>query len=200
MARRLVRISNTAGSIAASTAVILIVSSSPAAAHVVESRKTSAWAVGLAIGGAVAAISGILASLAGRRKPGLGIFVAGIVLLSVAMSGFSLDSAPRSSPTQVKIVEPSWGATVSNPVRIKVDLVNGSLVPLDRTSGPPTEGHLHIYANGRAVGMFDDTEEEIELPPGRYVLQVEFTGADHKSFTPFVADTVEVEVVETKST
>lgn len=186
------------GFVVASAAATVAILAPPAGAHEVDSQRTSVWAVVIAAMGVLTAISGILLSFKGHRRPGLGIFVAGIVLLSVATTGFSFDSGPVSSPAEVEIVEPEWGATLTSPITVRIVLRNATIVPLDRTSGPPTEGHLHLYVNGRAIGMFADTAEVIELAPGRYVLQVEFTGADHHSFSPPVADVVEMEVVSEK--
>ena len=187
---------------AARTIVIFLAieaTASPAAAHAFGSSRTPAWGIAVVLGGLVSSLAGIGLSARGRRKLGLGAFAAGAALLSVAMTGFSLDTGSWTSPAQVKIVEPMWGSKVNSPVKLRVNLVNGTLVPLDRSSGPPTEGHLHVYANGRAVGMFVDLEEDLQLPPGRYVLQVEFVGADHHSFSPPVADTVEIEVLPNKA-
>ncbi len=176
-------------------AAVALLSAVPAGAHVLNEGGPTGWNFALASVGVVAVGTGIALSAKRRRRAGLGLFVVGIVSMTVAGSGPIFPPGPRSSPVRISIVEPQWGATVTSPVTVRIELTDGVLVPMDRTSGPPTEGHLHLYANGRAVGMFDKAEETIELPPGKYVLQVEFTGADHRSFEPFVADTVEFEVV-----
>ncbi len=167
----------------------------PVYAHTVSDGRATPLTVAITVGGILATAAGVLLAYRGRRKPGLGIFIAGVVLLSVAMTGLGLEGGSNSSPAKVRILEPAWGARVTSPFAVKVELTDGVLVPLDRTEGPPTEGHLHLYANGRAIGMYDEPEASVELPPGKYVLQVEFTGADHHSFSPPVGDTIEVEVV-----
>ncbi len=182
------------GALALAGALALLVAPS-ARAHVLNEGGPTGWNIALAVAGVAAIGAGIALSARRRRRPGLGLFVVGIIAMTVAGSGPIFPPGPRSSPVQIRIVEPQWGAKVTSPVTVKVELTDGILVPMDRTSGPPTEGHLHLYANGRAVGMFDKAEETLELPPGKYVLQAEFTGADHRSFEPFVADTVEFEVV-----
>jgi hypothetical protein len=171
---------------------------STALAHVAQAGRVSLSAVVLAAAGLAAVVAGIALSSRRRRRVGLGVFVTGIVLMSLATADFAIDTQPRRSPATVSIAQPTWGSKVSQRFEVVVDLANATLVPMDRTQGPPNEGHLHLYANGRAVGMYSETRFEVELPPGKYVLQVEFTGADHLSFDPPVADTVEVEVVPTE--
>lgn len=182
--------------VTAAATYMVVVWADGANAHMGQARGVSLSALILAGVAVILCVAGMALASRKKRRPGLVLFVAGIVGLTLAGADFYVDQAPVSSPAVVRIVEPTWGAKVPQRFDVAVQLDNGVLVPMDRTSGSPEEGHLHLFANGRAVGMYSETRFPVELAPGRYVLQVEFTGVDHLSFSPPVADTVEVEVVQ----
>lgn len=182
--------------VTAAATYMVVVWADGANAHMGQARGVSLSALILAGVAVILCVAGMALASRKKRRPGLVLFVAGIVGLTLAGADFYVDQAPVSSPAVVRIVEPTWGAKVPQRFDVAVQLDNGVLVPMDRTSGSPEEGHLHLFANGRAVGMYSEARFPVELAPGRYVLQVEFTGVDHLSFSPPVADTVEVEVVQ----
>lgn len=196
MPRRCRKLCSRAVAVVATAACTVVARPDGASAHVGQAGGVSVSALVLAGVAVVLCVAGMVVASRRKRRPGLALFVAGIVGLTLAGADFYVDQAPASSPAVVRIVEPTWGAKVPQRFDVSVQLDNAVLVPMDRTSGTPQEGHLHLFANGRAVGMYSETRFPVELPPGRYVLQVEFTGVDHLSFSPPVADTVEVEVVQ----
>jgi len=104
-------------------------------------------------------------------------------------SGSSPTPSPRpSSPAQVVILSPKNGSTVNGPtVRVRVRLTGAVIVPATTTHITPTQGHLHVYLDGKIVSMnFSDNATLPNVPPGRHLLDVEFVASDHLPFDPRV--------------
>mgnify|MGYP000147275496 CR=1 FL=1 len=127
-----------------------------------------------------------------------------LVVLSLAMtvgafafSGDETQGDPVSSDVTVSITSPVDGSTVpaDEDLMIEVEIVNGSLVS-GTTSTDPSEGHIHIYVDGRVVAMPSSLSETIvparSLPPGEHEVIVEFTQANHTSFAPPVQTAVTI--------
>lgn len=167
-----------------------------AEAHFGTSSYTSPLAIVLGVAGLVALIAGGIVSSKGMRRTGLAVFIAGVLVLSLAGADFAFDSGMSqiASPTQVEIVSPKSGTTVATPVEFEIKLTDGTLVPLTQTVGTPTEGHLHIYVDSQLVDMAVSDRPTLDIPDGKHIVQVEFTGADHKSFNPPITSTSEFTV------
>lgn len=64
-------------------------------------------------------------------------------------------------------------------------IINGGPIPAGQTI-PVDEKHVHY---GKA-----QTEAEIQLPPGKYSLTMQFADGAHRSYGPELSDTIQVEV------
>lgn len=71
-------------------------------------------------------------------------------------------------------------------VRIEIALSGGRVVYAPSTRLAPDEGHLHLMLDGRLVSMTPSMVQDLEVPPGRHVLEVEFAANDHLPFSPRV--------------
>jgi len=108
-----------------------------------------------------------------------------------AAGGSSPSSAPSprpSSPAKIRILSPRNGATVKGPtVHVRVALTGARIVPATTTHIVPTQGHLHVYLDGRIVSMNFSTDATIpNVSPGQHLLKVEFVASDHLPFDPRV--------------
>ena len=118
-------------------------------------------------------------------------------LLLCACGGSSPSSGPTgssgpsprpSSPAKIQILSPRNGATVKGPtVHVRVRLTGAEIVPATTTHITPTQGHLHVYLDGKIVSMNFSADATIpNVPPGRHLLNVEFVASDHLPFDPRV--------------
>ena len=133
-----------------------------------------------------------------RRRPidGLVVAVLSTSLLLVACGGGGGGAGPSptspttrpSSPATVKILSPKNGATVKGPtVHVRVSLTGAEIVPATTTHITPTQGHLHVYLDGKIVSMNFSTNATIpNVSPGQHLLKVEFVASDHLPFEPRV--------------
>jgi len=97
--------------------------------------------------------------------------------------------SPRpSSPAKIQILSPRNGATVNGPtVHVRVLLTGARIVPAVTTHITPTQGHLHVYLDGKIVSMNFSADATIpDVSPGRHLLNVEFVASDHLPFDPRV--------------
>lgn len=181
---------------------VTLLSATPAYAHGGRpGSATSPLSVGLGIAGLVALVLGGVISSRGKRRTGLSVFVAGVMLMAMAGADIATDTAPpMPSTARVEIIEPANGSSVTSPVAFRVALVDASLIGITETEGPPGSGHLHAFVDGKVVDMLTTTEFTIPIKAGKHIVQIEFTGADHMSFEPAVQALVEVEVVGGAST
>jgi len=97
-------------------------------------------------------------------------------------------SSRPSSPATVAILSPKNGATVKGPtVHVRVRLTGATIVPATTTHITPTQGHLHVYLDGKIVSMNFSTNATIpNVSPGQHLLKVEFVASDHLPFDPRV--------------
>jgi hypothetical protein len=119
-----------------------------------------------------------------------------VALLLTACGGGNPTSGPSStpptsrpsSPATVKILSPPNGATVKGPiVHVRVLLTGAKIVPATTTHITPTQGHLHVYLDGKIVSMNFSTNATIpDVSPGQHLLKVEFVASDHLPFDPRV--------------
>lgn len=123
----------------------------------------------------------------------------------------SLDLTIVATPADRKVwfVEPRDGAKVKSPLTVKFGLSGMGLVPAGTEPPNKTQGHHHLIIDGepRATGVNlpmgeenllhfgkAQTEAEIELPPGKHTLTLQFADAGHYSYGPNMSATITVDV------
>ena len=99
-------------------------------------------------------------------------------------------SSPRPSSTgKLTILSPTNGQVVraGDPVILRVELKDATLVQITSTDLKPNEGHLHVILDDSLVSMTSGLQTVIpNLPPGRHLIKVEFVANDHAPFDPRV--------------
>jgi hypothetical protein len=106
----------------------------------------------------------------------------------------------------VSFVEPVDGATVSSPVKVKFAVSGMDVKPAgDMTANT---GHHHLLINAGAVKAGEvvpadathihfgkgQTETEVALPPGQYVLTMQFANGLHQSYGAAMSKEVKITV------
>lgn len=105
---------------------------------------------------------------------------------------------------------PADGATVTSPVKVKFGLEGMKIAPL----GDMTDktGHHHLIINGQVIKAGEtvpadekhlhfgkgQTETEVNLPPGKYTLTLQFGNGAHQSYGPSMSKTITVTVAAPK--
>jgi hypothetical protein len=137
----------------------------------------------------------------------VGFAAAGVAAVAVALA-FVLPpilrpdpSAVRpSSPARLAFAMPSPGeaftGTVAHPAAVPMllRLTGGRIVPFTSTKLVPTEGHIHLYLDGRLVSMTTPLHQTVDAVPGRHVLEADFVAADHAPFDPPIRASVSFSV------
>ena len=96
--------------------------------------------------------------------------------------------------SSVSFVEPANGATVSSPFQVKFAVTGMDVRPAGDMT--PNTGHHHLLINAGAVKAGEvvpadethihfgkgQTETTVKLPPGNYVLTMQFANGLHQSF------------------
>lgn len=105
---------------------------------------------------------------------------------------------------------PADGATVMSPVKVKFGLEGMKIAPLgDMTA---KTGHHHLIINGEVIKAGDtvpadekhlhfgkgQTETEVNLPPGKYTLTLQFGNGAHQSYGADMGKTITVTVAAPK--
>lgn len=124
--------------------------------------------------------------------------------IGIALSAFFVCSSAMAQ--SVDFIEPKNNATVSSPFKVKFGLEGMQVAP----AGEMKEGtgHHHLIINsadiaaGEVIPMDDQhrhfgkgqTETEINLPPGRYRLTMQFADGAHRSYGEKMRKTIEVTV------
>ena len=115
-----------------------------------------------------------------------------LVVLAMALASCGTTPSPSpsvvrpSSPAVVTIVEPAAGQTVSGTVHVVLSLTGAKIVNQTSTNIRPDEGHVHLFVDNVLKSMNYGLEQDLQLPPGTYVLSAEFVAADHAPFNPRV--------------
>jgi len=106
----------------------------------------------------------------------------------------------------VDFVEPKNGATVTSPFKVVFGLTGMTVKPAGDMTANSGHHHLLINAesipNGVAVPADEkhihygkgQTETEVNLPPGKYKLTMQFANWAHQSYGPQLSKTIEVVV------
>ena len=127
------------------------------------------------------------------------LFLAAMVALPTA---FAADRVFFDSPAD--------GATVTSPVKVKFGLEGMKIAPL----GDMTDktGHHHLIINGQVIKAGEvvpadekhlhfgkgQTETEVNLPPGKYTLTLQFGNGAHQSYGAGMSKTITVTVAAPK--
>ena len=127
-----------------------------------------------------------------------------IVAVMVMMACAKLDQINGS----VKITEPANGATVSNPVKVCMEVKNVQVEPAKKGVNLG-KGHHHILLdldqpanlkspipkNEQHIHMGDGaTCKEIKLAPGKHTIKTLFAQGNHVPYDPPIADTISITV------
>jgi hypothetical protein len=105
--------------------------------------------------------------------------------------------APKSKPSKnrpvtqarLAITAPTPNEITGPDVPLHLELTGGVIVPQSSTRLTPTEGHVHLYVDGKLVSMTYGLSDDLKnLSPGPHSLRAEFVAADHAPFkNPVVA-------------
>jgi hypothetical protein len=131
-----------------------------------------------------------------KLKPALCVAV--LATLLAACSG-SPEDTPRAkriaSTAKMSIVEPAQGAQITGPrMRVVINLEGGKIVPEATKDIKPDEGHMHLSLDGQLATMTYGLDQEIEVTPGRHILQAEYVAGDHAPFNPRIIQARQIEV------
>jgi hypothetical protein len=130
------------------------------------------------------------------RKAAKPIVSVGLVVAALAfgLGSFAIGgSSSASTNVTISITSPDGGTVVAanTPVEVVTRVRGGQLVSSTEAQGSDV-GHLHVYVDEELIAMPTATTYPVELDPGRHDLTVEFTRADHQSFSPRVTDQIQV--------
>jgi len=95
-------------------------------------------------------------------------------------------SARPASPAHVAIVAPTNGEVVhGTTVHVVVSVTGATITNVTSTHVSPTEGHVHLYLNGKLIYMAYTLAQDVSVQPGNdYRMQAEFVAGDHAPFSP----------------
>jgi Domain of unknown function (DUF4399) len=111
-------------------------------------------------------------------------------------------------PASVEFLAPKDGATITGPVMLKFGVVGMDVKPAGEDLDNKRAGHHHVIINqaivkeGEAVPFTDQyvhfgkgqTEAELNLPPGRYRLTLQFANGAHVSYGAPLSHTINIVV------
>ena len=118
-----------------------------------------------------------------------------LIIMSMGMfaGAFALSGSPVSSAgIKVAIRSPRQGEVVpaNEPFRLDIALSGARLVR--NTTSDPKAGHFHVFVDEELVDMPSSKTPDVTLDAGEHTIAVEFTRADHTSFSPRIIEKVEV--------
>lgn len=135
---------------------------------------------------------------AATRKLKAALCVALLATLLGACSESPQD-APQAkriaSTAKMSIIEPAQGAQITGPkMRVTISLEGGKIIPEATKDIKPDEGHMHLSLDGQLATMTYGLDQEIDVSPGRHVLQAEYVAGDHAPFNPRIIQARQIEV------
>lgn len=105
--------------------------------------------------------------------------------------------APKTKPSKnrpvtaarLAIVSPTPNEVTGPDVPLRLELTGGTIVPQSSSKLSSTEGHVHLYVDGKLVSMTYGLTDDLKgLAPGPHSLRAEFVAVDHAPFkNPVVA-------------
>jgi len=133
-----------------------------------------------------------------------------VAILTTACGGASGSTTPPttgsppnpatrpSTPATLAILQPKNGEVFTGApatIHVKVKLTGARIVRPTSTHIVPTQGHLHVYLDGRIVSMNFGVNATVgNVNAGVHRLVVEFVASDHFPFNPDVRQTVTFDV------
>jgi hypothetical protein len=124
------------------------------------------------------------------------------LIAAVAMSGIAGLALAQS----VSFLEPADGARVASPFKVRFAVNGMEVKPAGEMAANTGHHHLLINADPVKAGEsvpFDDkhlhfgkgqTEAEVKLPPGSYVLSMQFANGAHQSYGAPMSKSIKVTV------
>ena len=136
-----------------------------------------------------------------------------LVALTSSITVYAANRGPAMAPAtnSVKFVEPANGATVTPKFKVKMGVEGYTIGPVgDLAKG---KGHHHLVVNGGPIPEGTvvptdathihfgkgQTETELDLPPGKHKLTLQFADGAHRSYGPAMSQTIEIEVAPATS-
>jgi hypothetical protein len=115
-----------------------------------------------------------------------------IVAIALVAGAFTINTTPTVSGAGIKvaIASPPDGTKVEagKPVKLQIDLTGGKIVT--GASSDPKAGHFHVYVDRQLVDMPTSATPDVTLSEGSHTVTVEFTNAQHASFSPRILDEI----------
>ena len=113
---------------------------------------------------------------------------------------------PAAPAQAVSLLEPVNGATLSSPFKVRFGIRGMAVAPAGDIVA--NSGHHHLVINGGAVPAGESvpfterhqhfgkgqTEAEVKLPPGVYMLTAQFANGAHQSYGQAMSQTIKVTV------
>lgn len=110
----------------------------------------------------------------------------------------------------VDFVEPKNGASVSNPIKVKMKVDGIKVRPAGEAPDEKTSGHHHLLIDvgsmteGQAIPTDEthlhfgkgQTETEIKLPSGEHTLTLQFADGAHRSYGAKLSKTIKIKVIK----
>lgn len=126
------------------------------------------------------------------------------ILAATVLSALCATSAIAQQ--SVHFIEPANGATVSSPFKVQFAVTGMDIKPAGDMTG--NSGHHHLLINAGAVKAGEvvpadethihfgkgQTETEVKLPPGNYVLTMQFANGLHQSYGPGMSKEIKITV------
>ena len=106
----------------------------------------------------------------------------------------------------VDFVEPKNGATVTSPFKVVFNVAGMAVAPAGDMTAKTGHHHLLINAESIPEGVVipmdethkhfgkGQTETEVNLPPGKYRLTMQFANGSHQSYGPKLEKSIEITV------
>lgn len=124
------------------------------------------------------------------------ILVSMILCLSSVISASAFAATPSAKGTEIYIISPADGDTVSSPVTVQFGLKGMGVAPAGVDK--PNTGHHHLIIDADAPDMSKpipkndhyrhfgggQTEASLDLKPGKHTLQLLLGDKKHMSFNP----------------
>ncbi|MEX0790524.1 MAG: hypothetical protein WD178_07095 [Actinomycetota bacterium] len=122
-----------------------------------------------------------------------------VLLLALVACSESPEDNPQAeriaSTAKMTIVEPAQGAVIEGTrLRVVISLEGGKIIPQATREIQPDEGHMHLSLDGQLSTMTYGLDQEIEVTPGRHILQAEYVAGDHAPFNPRIIQARQIEV------
>jgi hypothetical protein len=128
------------------------------------------------------------------------------ILRQVLVAGALGIAMASASAQSVALLEPSDGATVSSPFKVRFGVTGMEVRPAGDASA--NTGHHHLLINADSVKAGEvvpadathlhfgkgQTEAEVKLPPGSYKLTMQFANGAHQSYGPELSKSIHVTV------